>query len=298
MMRSPAAPARPAVPAPGSGRGRRGRLRSPLALTYGALALAALFALVPVAWMVTASLRPNAEIFTIPPRWVPAQVTIEAYREIFRSSARLRYFLNSYVVGGATTVVSLALAVLAGYALSRFPRGGLRGVRLFMIVTQMVPPIALVIPYFVVIVSLRLYDTYPALIATYASFCLPFATLMLASYFDTIPRDLEEAAMVDGCTLPAALRRVVAPLAVPGLVATGVYAFLLAWNEFLFAVTLTQTNGMRTVPVGIALLLGEHNYEWNVLMGMSVLGSVPLFLAFVFVQRLVVSGLAGGAVKG
>jgi len=269
-----------------------------LVLTYAALTLAALFALFPVAWMLTVSLRPNGEIFTIPPRWVPPHVTLDAYRQILASPGDIRFFINSYVVATATTLVSLLFAVLAGYALSRFPRTGGGTIRLFMVITQMIPPIALVIPYFVVIVALRMYDTYPALVVTYTSFCLPFATLMLASYFDTIPRDLEDAALVDGCTPLVALWRVVAPLTLPGLVATGVYAFLLAWNEFTFALTLTQSEAMRTVPVGIALLMGEHDYQWNVMMGVSVLGSLPLFVAFVFFQRYLMGGLTVGAVKG
>lgn len=268
------------------------------AAVYSALAVASLLVMLPVAWMFTVSIRPNGMIFTVPPRWVPAVLTLEAYRRVLGSPATLRFFFNSYVVAGTTTVASLALAMMAGYGFSRFRFPGASALRVFIIGTQMIPPIALVVPYFVVIAALGLYDSYTALIATYTSFALPFATLMMTSYFDTIPRDLEEAAMVDGCTRLGALRRILAPLTVPGVVATGAFAFLLAWNEFLFAVTLTQTTSMRTVPVGIALLMGEHAYQWNVMMALSLLASLPLFAVFVFVQRYLIAGLAAGAVKG
>ncbi len=266
--------------------------------SYVALALAAAFALFPIAWMVTVSLRPNGEIFTVPPRWLPPSPTLEAYAQLVGSTAYVRFFVNSYVVALAVTVVSLFLALLAGYSFSRFRYAGGRFLQLFIIGTQMIPPISLMIPYFLLIVSLGIYDSYPALIVTYASFCLPFATLMMTSYFDSIPQDLEEAAMVDGCTRLGSLWRVLVPLTIPGLVATGVYSFLLAWNEFLFAITLTQSEGMRTVPVGISLLMGEHAFEWNVIMALSALGSVPLFVIFIFLQRYLITGLTAGAVKG
>lgn len=266
--------------------------------SYGALALAAVFALFPIAWMVTVSLRPNGEIFTVPPRWLPSTPTLDAYAQLVGSSTYMRFFVNSYVVALVVTVVSLFLALLAGYSFSRFRYAGGRFLQLFIIGTQMVPPISLIIPYFLLIVSLGIYDSYPALIVTYASFCLPFATLMMTSYFDSIPLDLEEAAMVDGCTRLGSLWRVLVPLTIPGLVATGVYSFLLSWNEFLFAITLTQSEGMRTVPVGIALLMGEHAFEWNVIMALSALGSVPLFVIFIFLQRYLITGLTAGAVKG
>ncbi len=275
---------------------RAARWRS--VFSYSALALAAIFALFPIAWMLTVSLRPNGEIFTVPPRWLPPTPTLEAYAHLLGTSAYVRFFVNSYVVALAVTAVSLLLALPAGYSFSRFRYAGDRVLQLFIVGTQMVPPISLIIPYFLLIVSLGIYDSYPALIVTYASFCLPFATLMMASYFDSISADLEEAAMVDGCSRLGALWRVLVPLTIPGLVATGIYSFLLAWNEFLFAITLTQSESMRTVPVGIALLMGEHAFEWNLIMALSVLGSVPLFVIFVFLQRYLITGLTAGAVKG
>lgn len=261
------------------------------------LIVASVFALFPVFWMISVSLRPNRHIFKIPPAWIPPELTTEVYREIFATPQYLWAFANSYFVAIGVTIASLALATLAAYSFSRFEYRGSRLIQFFIVGTQMVPPISLVVPYFILISTLKLYDTYLGLIVTYTAFVLPFSTLMLLSYFNTIPRDLEEVAMVDGCTRIGALFRILLPIVRPGMVATGVYAFLLAWNEFLFAVTLTRSPEMRLVPVALASLVGEHAYQWNLIMGFSVLACVPLLVAFLFFQKYLVSGLTLGAVK-
>lgn len=267
-------------------------------LVYVLLILASIFALFPIFWMASVSFRPNREIFTIPPAWLPVTFTTEAYDQILSNPQYIRMFVNSYFIALAVTLVSLVLATLAGYGFSRFDFRGNRIMQLFIIGTQMIPPISLIIPYFIMIVTLKLYDSYAGLVLTYTAFVLPFSTLMMISYFNTIPQDLEEAAMVDGCTRVGSLVRVILPIVLPGLVATGVYAFLLAWNEYLFAVTLTQSAEMRLVPVGIAMLMGEHVYQWNLMMGLSVLASLPLLIVFLFLQKYLISGLTVGAVKG
>ena len=241
---------------------------------------------------------PEREIFRIPPAWLPPELTGQAYAQILGTAAHLRVFANSYVVALAVTAVSLLLATLAAYSFSRFDFRGSRSIQFFIVATQMVPPVSLIIPYFILITTLQLYNTYAALVLTYTAFVLPFATLMLLSYFNTIPRDLEEAAMVDGCGQLGALVRIVLPIVRPGLVATGVYGFLLAWNEYLFAVTLTRSPDMRLVPVALASLAGEHAYQWNVLMAFSVLACLPLFVGFLCFERYLIAGLTLGAVKG
>ena len=268
------------------------------AVNWCLLALAAVFALFPIFWMASVSLRPNVDIFRSPLQWLPAHPTAEAFARILANPVLLRALANSYLVALAVTGLSLLLAVLAGYSFSRFDFRGNRLLQMFIIGTQMIPPIALVLPYFILISALKLYDTYQGLIITYTSFVLPFATLMMTSYFNTIPKDLEEAAMVDGCSRLASMARIVLPNVLPGLVATGVYAFLLAWNEFLFAVVLTRSASTRLITVAIAMLMGEHAYEWNVMMAVSILASVPLLIAFLLLQRYLVSGLTVGAVKG
>jgi multiple sugar transport system permease protein len=154
------------------------------------------------------------------------------------------------------------------------------------------------IPYFGLIVVLRLYNSYWALILTYMVFTLPYAIIMMTGYLNTLPKDLDEAVLIDGGSNSVILWRILVPISLPGIVSVGVYTFMLAWNEFLFALTLTRTNEMRTVPVGIQLLMGQHSFEWNQMMAMSVLGSLPVLILFLLFQRYFISGMSAGSVKG
>jgi multiple sugar transport system permease protein len=189
------------------------------------------------------------------------------------------------------------VAILAGYGFSRFNFKGKKVLNLFVISTQTVPPITLLIPYFSMVVVFQIYDTYLALFFTYTALTLPYAILMMTGYFNTISQELDEAVLIDGGSRSYALWRVIVPLSVPGMVATAVYTFLLAWNEFLFALTLTKSTAMRTVPVGIALLMGQHAYEWNVMMSISLLGSAPILLIYLVAQRFFLSGMTAGSIK-
>lgn len=265
--------------------------------TYSALSIASAIALFPVFWMFSISMRRNVEIFRLPPALLPPHWTVEAYKSILTDSSYLIVFRNSYLVAVSVTVIALLFAILGGYSFSRLRVRGSRLMQLFIIGTQMVPPVSLIIPYFILSARMNLYDTFPGLIMTYVAFVMPFATLMMISYFNTIPPDMEEAAMVDGCSRLGALARVTVPIALPGMVATAVYSFLLAWKEYLFAVTLIQDPDKRLLPVSIAMLLGEHMYQWNVMMALSVLASIPLLIIFIFLQRYLVAGMTVGAVK-
>jgi multiple sugar transport system permease protein len=168
---------------------------------------------------------------------------------------------------------------------------------MFIIGTQTVPPITLIIPYFGLVVFLKLYNTYLALILTYLVFTLPYAILMMTGYFNTLPKALDEAVFVDGGSNFFALWKVLVPVSVPGIVATGVYTFLQAWNEFLFALTLTKSTEMRTVPIGIQQLMGQHAYEWNEMMAMSLLGSLPILVLYLVAQKYFLAGMTAGSVK-
>ncbi len=191
----------------------------------------------------------------------------------------------------------MRVAVLAAYALSRYQFPFKRILNVVIVSVQAVPPITLLIPYFGLIMFLRLYNSYQGLILTYMVFTLPYAIIMMTGYFNTLPRELDEAVKVDGGSSWTALWRVLVPISVPGLVSVGIYTFMLAWNEYLFALTLTKTPDMRTVPIGIQLLMGQHSYEWNQMMSMSILGSIPILLLFLFFQRYFIGGMTAGAVK-
>ena len=268
------------------------------ALTYAALAIGLVFAGFPVLWMLSSSIKSNTEIFSVPPRVFPRQLFVGAYSAIVSNPMKVRFFLNSYLVSSVVTLLTLFVAILSGYGFSRYTFRLKKPLNLFIISTQTVPPITLMIPYFGLVVAFRMYDTYFALIFTYMVFTLPYAILMMTGYFNTVPKELDEAVMVDGGSSFFALWRVLVPTSVPGVVATGVYTFLLAWNEFLFALTLTKSTEMRTVPVGIQQLMGQHAYEWNEMMAMSMLGSLPILILYLVAQRYFLAGMTAGSVKG
>lgn len=262
-----------------------------------ALLVGAVFAGFPVFWMAVSSFKPNTEIFELPPRVVSENFSLDAYTSIVTDPVKVRFFVNSYVVALSVTALTLLVAILAGYAFSRFQFPFKRPINMVIIGVQAVPPITLLIPYFGLMVTLHLYNTYPALILTYMVFTLPYAIIMMTGYFNTLPRELDEAVKVDGAGSLTALWRVLVPISVPGLVSVGIYTFMIAWNEYLFALTLTRTQEMRTVPIGIQLLMGQHSYEWNEMMAMSILGCLPVLVLFLFFQRFFIGGMTAGSVK-
>lgn len=275
----------------------RRRRRLHRALTWLGLLAAAAFAGLPVLWMLASSFKANGEIFELPPRLVTESFSLDSYLAILGDPVRLRFFGNSYLVALAVVACTLLVAILAAYALSRYEFPGKRVFTMIVVSVQAVPPITVLIPYFGIVVALRLYDTYPGLILTYMVFTLPYAIIMMTGYFNTLPRELDEAVKVDGAGPWTALWRVLVPVSVPGIVSVGVYTFMIAWNEYLFALTLTRTEEMRTVPIGIQLLMGQHSYHWNEIMAMSIMGSIPVLILFLFFQRYFISGLTSGSVK-
>lgn len=274
------------------------KIRISKALVIVALLSGALFAGFPVLWMLSSSFKSNTEIFAYPPRLVEESFSFEAYRAVLTNPEQVRFFINSYLVSTLVTIFTLIVGILGGYSFSRYDFKFKKYLNLIIIGVQAVPPITLMIPYFGLIVALQLYNTYWALILTYMIFTLPYAIIMMTGYFNTLPRDLDEAVMIDGGSSFVALWRVLVPISLPGIVSVGVYTFMLAWNEFLFALTLTRTNDMRTVPVGIQLLMGQHSFEWNQMMAMSVLGSLPVLILFLIFQRYFIAGMSAGSVKG
>ena len=245
--------------------------------------------------MLTVSVRPNLEVMKMPPSWIPQVFTLEGYAKIFSNPRYLLVFLNTTVVSLMVTAISLFLGAMAAYALARFKFIGQRTVLMFLITTQMFPLVLLCIPYFRIFITLGLYDTRTSLVIVYLTFTLPFCILMLRSYFMNIPRDIEEAAMVDGCTRLGAVFRTLVPMSYPAFIGAGLYTFLLAWNEFLFAVVLIESWENRVLTMAIYSLMAEFVTDWNTMMAFSVLASLPLVVAFIFLQRFMVQGMTAGA---
>ena len=267
-------------------------------IIYIVLSVFVLILAFPLIWMLSVSLKPTVETFSLPPKLIPSSIYFDGYIKILNNDQYRRFLLNSYLLGLVVTGLSVLIGTLAAYGFSRYKFFGDRIAKLFVITTQMVPTITLLIPLFGVIVWLKLYDTMWGLILTYLTFSLPYAVIMMNGYLDTIPKDFDEAATIDGCTPIGVLFKVLLPVAAPGIISTAVYTFLLAWNEFLFALALTRSIEMRTVPVGISMMVGEFGLKWDEMMAFSVIGSLPVLILFMSVQRFVISGLSAGGVKG
>jgi multiple sugar transport system permease protein len=248
--------------------------------------------------MVSTAIRPSSELFSVPPHWIPSHVTLDGFRAAWFGSPLPRYLANSLIVVTASTAIAVAFSSLGAYGLSRFEFRGKGSFVTFLLVSQMFPAVMLLVPYFQIVSSLGLYNSYLALVITYVAFSIPFCTWMLWGYVDSIPKELDDAAAIDGCSRFGVFRRVVMPLCVPGIVATAIYSFITGWNEYIYALALVQSEDKKTLPIGITVLAGNDRLDWNALMATAVIAVIPMTIIFVFFQRHLVSGLSAGAVKG
>jgi multiple sugar transport system permease protein len=278
---------------------RRGRVRvvTRQALIVGVSVVSAALILVPILWMVSAGLRPIKEILSYPPTLLPKTLTFQYFARILASPTYRQYFLNSAVLALTTLVLALVSGSLAAYGFSRYRFPGGRAMLMGILALLMLPRVTLIVPYFRLAHLVGLYDTLPGLIVVNTAFLLPMSTWLLKGYFDSLPEELEEAAMVDGCVRVQTLWKIMLPLAVPGLIGVGTFVFIGSWNEYLLAVVLTETPRAQTLTVGLAAFFGQYVRDWNGIMALSTLASLPLVAIFVFLQRWVVQGLSSGAIK-
>lgn len=255
-----------------------------------------LFALAPYAWMVVTSLKPAAEITARPPSLWPVAPTLEHYGRLFARTTFLDNLRHSLIVATGAVLLGLSTAVPAAYAFSRFRFKGRRLLLVQLLLVNMLPIVLLIIPLFVLMRRLGLLDTYLGVILGHATFAIPFSTWLLTSYFASIPRELDEAAAIDGATRLQTLRLVLLPLLAPGIATTAIYVFLTSWNEYLFAMMLSGER-VRTVTVALQLFIGEFTVDWGLLTAGGTIVALPVTLLFLLVQRRLVSGLTAGAVK-
>jgi len=258
--------------------------------------LVVVFALGPYFWMVLTSIKPDADITEWPLRYWPSQVTFAHYDELLAHTSFAANLLNSLIVAVGAVVVGLAVSVPAAYAFSRFRFAGRRALMLQFLVINMFPVVLLIIPLFVLMRSLGLLDTFIGIIAGHSTFAIPFAIWMLTSYMNSIPREIDDAAFIDGASRLQAIRLVLLPLVMPGLVTTGIYIFVTSWNEYLFAMMLSGDN-VRTVTVALQHFIGEFTVQWGLLTAGGTLIAIPVTILFLLVQRRLVGGLTSGAVK-
>ncbi len=251
----------------------------------------------PFLWMLSTSFKPSTEIYASA-RWIPLDPTLAGYLRAVTTPDVAAAAINSLVVATSTTLIALALAVGAGYGFARFQFFGRDMLAVSVLFSQLLPSAVVLIPLYLLFDRLHLIDTYPALVLSYLIIVLPLCTWMLRGYFLGLPREVEEAGLIDGCSQLGVLVRLALPLALPAIVATGLYAFTVAWDEFLFALTFTQSAATRTLPVELSFFTGEYSTDWAAVMAASVLMSLPVLGIFLVFQRYFVRGLAEGAVKG
>jgi len=267
---------------------------------YVLLTPALMFALAPVYWMLTISLKSDVDQFAVPPPWFVFTPTLDHYYDAFVTRGFGEYLLTSAIVSVGSTLCALVIGTLAAYALARFelPWRLNRHLSLWILSTRMFPAIVTAVPLFLMMRDLRLLNTRASLIIVYTAFNLPFVVWMMRGFFADLPRDLEEAALVDGDSRVGALVRVVLPLVAPGLAATAVFCLIISWNEFLFALVMTQTDAAMTLPVGIAGRVTQYEIKWGVMSAAASVALAPILVFALALQKYLVRGLSLGAVKG
>jgi len=268
-------------------------------LWAGLLALV-VFAMLPFVWVLCASFKTRAELYTTPLEYLPKTLSVANYVDAWTSRLTpfSRFFANSLWVSSVTMVATTIISILAGYALARFDFAGRRSLLLVFLATQMFPAVLLIAPLLSQWQALGLLDTYQALIYSNFSFTVPFTVWMLVGYFQSIPRELEESALMDGCGRFGALCRVLLPLAAPGIAATAIFAFVSSWSELLFAITFTSETQMRTLSAGLLFMVGQYEIQWGQLSAGVIISTVPVAILFTFLQRHLIRGLTAGALKG
>jgi multiple sugar transport system permease protein len=266
-----------------------------LALRYAVATAVTIIFLFPVYWLFMISFKTPDEIYHVPPLWVPGQIQFSSYAVLFKDGDVVAIW-NSLVVAGISSIIAMVLGTTCAYSLARFQTGG-DNLAMWIISQRMIPPIAVVFPIFLLYVQLGWVDTHIGLILLYTAFNLPYVIWMMRGYIADIPIELEESALVDGCSRFSVLRKVVFPMVRPGLAATAVFTFVFAWNDFLFALVLTRTE-VITFPVQLTHYFGGQSNFWGKIAAMSVLGTLPIFVAVTLMQRFLVRGISLGAVKG
>jgi ABC-type glycerol-3-phosphate transport system permease component len=276
-----------------SARHRRRRL----GLYAGAVVLALVGAF-PLFWMLSTSLKPSGEIFATPPRMIPARPTLDNFGRLLTETSFLTYFRNSVTVSLTAVLLTLAVSSLGAYGLTRFSFRGRDKVAGLILTTYMFAPVMIIIPFYILVKQLGIVNTHLALVLSYTTFCLPFCLWLLRAFFQSIPLELEEAALVDGAGRGRAVWYVVLPLALPGLIATGIFTFILAYNDFLFSMVLITSEELKTLPVGVNDLFNATIVDWGMIMAAGVMITAPAVVFFAGVQRYLVQGWGAGGVKG
>jgi multiple sugar transport system permease protein len=265
---------------------------------YLPLTLAIIFVFIPIYWTLNTSLKVPYQVVSFPPKWIPIPFSLESYVQIFTESVLPRNYLNSLILVAGTMVLVLAIGVPAGYAAARYDFRGKNAVLFLLMMTVMVPGIVTLIPQYFLAVQLGLHDTYLLLILIFGAWQVPTVLWIMRGFFQNIPRELDESALVDGCSRIGAFLRIVLPLSVPGIAAAAIIVFVWVWNEFIIALNLTASNATRPLTVGIYFFVGETGIQWGGMSAGAIVALLPVIIFFILLQRRFVEGLTAGAVKG
>lgn len=260
--------------------------------------LVAVVVVFPLYWMVLTALEPPTMIYDYPPHFVPPQLAIGSFLAIFQTSQLMLWLENSLLVAVTSTVVAVLLSAFAAYSLSRFTFSGRLFLALAVLVTQMLPGTLFVVPLYQIFLQAHLVNTLIGIIIAHSTFSIPVAIWMLKGFFDVIPRELEEAAYIDGCTRTGAFFRVVVPLSLPGFTVAAIFSFINSWNEYLFARTFLADSSRFTVSVGLSTFIQQYNISWDQVMAGAAISTLPVVLCYLLLQRYLIQGLTAGAVKG
>jgi len=268
------------------------------AVAYVVSLLLVVFIGFPLLWMLVSSFKPAEQLFVSPPRLLPSTLTLDWYRNVMLQSDAPTYFRNSVVIGAATTAICLSIGTLAAYGVTRFEFPGKRVFLIGALLSYVFPAIVLFVPIYMIINSLGLIDTLAGVVIAHTILTFPFALWMLRSFFIAIPREIDEAAWVDGASYFMTFVAIILPLALPGVFSVGVFVFVLSWNEYLFAGVLITSGSLKTIPVGISEFITSFDVRWGEIMAMGALATMPVIALFLSVQRFFLRGVIAGAIKG
>ena len=268
------------------------------AVAYVVSLLLVVFIGFPLLWMLVSSFKPAEQLFVSPPRLLPSTVTLDWYRNVMLQSDAPTYFRNSLVIGAATTAICLSIGTLAAYGVTRFEFPGKRVFLIGALLSYVFPAIVLFVPIYMIINSLGLIDALAGVVIAHTILTFPFALWMLRSFFIAIPREIDEAAWVDGASYFLTFVAIILPLALPGVFSVGVFVFVLSWNEYLFAGVLITSGSLKTIPVGISEFITSFDVRWGEIMAMGALATMPVIALFLSVQRFFLRGVIAGAIKG
>lgn len=268
-----------------------------VAAKYIFLCLMSAAVLFPILWMLSTSVKSTDEIMTGTPHWIPINFTLDAYKNLFNLYPFKDYFISSIIVSLWSTGIAVLFSLFAAYGVTRYNFKGKEGFLTYLLITQMFPSIMLLIPSYKILTGYHLSNTYTGLVLMLISFSVPFCSWLMKGYMESISLELDESAMLDGCPRIRILFQIVCPLALPGIAATAIYAFIQTWNEYMFTYILISTESKKTLPVGIGQLNGFYRTEWNEMMAACFISALPVIIAFMFLQKYFIASLTAGAVK-